>query len=62
MMMEKFENLSLLRQLNEEQRLIFDDIMHKKQLYPDTPTCLFLIVGVETNKTFTLKVIIEGLL
>ncbi len=48
MMMEKFEYLSLLRQLNEEKRLIFDDIMHKKQLYPDTPTCLFLIASVET--------------
>jgi len=32
MMMEEFEYLGLLRQLNEEQRLIFDDVMHKKQL------------------------------
>jgi hypothetical protein len=30
MMMEKFEYRSLLRQLNEEQRLIFYDVMHKK--------------------------------
>jgi hypothetical protein len=30
MMMEKFEYHSLLRQLNEEKRLIFDDVMHRK--------------------------------
>jgi hypothetical protein len=30
MMMEEFEYLGLLRQLNEEQRLIFDDVMHRK--------------------------------
>ncbi len=32
MMMEEFEYCGLLKQLNEEQRLIFDDVMHKKQL------------------------------
>ncbi len=31
-MMEEFEYLGLLKQVNEEQRLIFDDVMHKKQL------------------------------
>jgi hypothetical protein len=30
MMMEEFEYLNLFRQLDEEKRLIFDDIMHKK--------------------------------
>jgi len=30
MMMEEFENHILLRQLNEEQILIFDDVMHRK--------------------------------
>jgi hypothetical protein len=29
MMMEKFEYCSLIKQLNDEQRLIFDDVMHK---------------------------------
>jgi hypothetical protein len=29
-MMEEFEYLNLFRQLDEEKRLIFDDIMHKK--------------------------------
>jgi len=62
MMMENFEYHSLLRQLNEEQRLILDDVMHRKRLYPNTPICLFLIGGVETSKKFTLKFIIQGLL
>ncbi len=36
--------------------------MHRNQLYPDTSICLFLTGGVGTNKTFTLKLIIQGLL
>jgi hypothetical protein len=36
--------------------------MHKKQLYLDTPICLFLTKGVGTSKTFILKLIIQGLL
>jgi hypothetical protein len=36
--------------------------MHRKQLYFDIPICLFLIGGVGTNKTFTLKYIIQRLL
>ncbi len=45
MMMEKFQYRSLLRQLNEEQILIFDDVMHKKKLYLDTPIWLFFDKG-----------------
>jgi len=45
MMMENFQYRSLLRQLNEEQILIFDDVMHKKQLYLDTPIWLFFDKG-----------------
>jgi hypothetical protein len=30
MMMEEFEYRNSFKQLNEEQRLIFDDVMHKK--------------------------------
>jgi len=60
--MEEFEYHNLFKQLNEEQRLIFDDIMHRKQLYLDTPICLFLTRDVGTSKTFTLKFIIQGLL
>jgi len=32
MMMEEFEYCGLLEQLNEEQKLIFDDVRHIKQL------------------------------
>jgi hypothetical protein len=58
MMMEDFEYPSLLKQLNEEQRLIFDDVMHRNQLYINTFICLFSTWG----KIFTLKLIIQGLL
>jgi hypothetical protein len=36
--------------------------MHRKSLYLDTSVCLFLTRGVETSKTFTLKLIIQKLL
>jgi hypothetical protein len=62
MTMEEFEYQILFKQLNEEQRLLFDDVMHRIQLYPNTLICLFLIGGVRTIKTFTLKLIIQGLL
>jgi len=48
--------------LNEEQRLIFDEIMHRKQMYLDPTICLFLTKGVRIGKTFALKLIIQGLL
>jgi hypothetical protein len=62
MMMEEFEYHNLLKQLNEEKILIFDDIMHRKQLYLDIPICFFFTRGVGTNKTFILKNKIKGLL
>ncbi len=48
--------------MNEEQRLIFDDIMSRKQMYLDPTICLFLTKGVRIGKTFALKLIIQGLL
>jgi hypothetical protein len=36
--------------------------MRKKKLYLDILICLFLARGVGTSKTFTLKLIIQGLL
>jgi hypothetical protein len=54
MMMEELEYHSLLKQLTEEQRYIFDDVMHKKQLYFDTPICLFLTRGAIIGNFFTL--------
>jgi len=62
MMMEEFEYRNLLKQLNEEQKLIFNDVMHRKLLHPDTLICLFFTWGVGTNKNFTLKLINQGLL
>jgi hypothetical protein len=59
MMMEKFEYRNLFGQLNEEKILIFDDVMHKKQLYPDILICLFLTWGDGTSKSFILKLIIQ---
>jgi hypothetical protein len=41
----KFEYRSLFRQLNEDQRFIFDDVMHRKQLYPDTSICFIFDKG-----------------
>jgi len=43
-----------LNKLNEE-KIIFDDVMHKKKLYFDTTICLFLTRGVEIGKTFILN-------
>ncbi len=57
-MMENFEYRILLRQLNEEQRLIFEDVMHRKKLYLYPLIHLFLTRGAGTSKTFTLKLII----
>jgi len=62
MMMEEFEYHSSFIQLNEEQRLIFNDVMQKKKLYPNTLICLFLTRGVGIGKTFTLELIIQGLI
>jgi hypothetical protein len=36
--------------------------MHKKKLYINTPKCLFLTGGEGIGKTFTSRVIIQGLL
>jgi len=30
--------------------LIFDDVMHRKQLYPDTSICLFFTIVLELVK------------
>jgi hypothetical protein len=39
--------------------LIFDDVMYRKKLYLNISICLFLTRGVGTQKTFTLKLIIQ---
>jgi hypothetical protein len=58
-MMENFEYPSLLIQLNEKQKQKIDDMMHRKQLYFIYQFVYFWQGGVGTNKTFTLKYIIQ---
>jgi hypothetical protein len=48
-MMKEFECHCLFRQLNEEQILIFDDVMHRNQLYPNILICLFFTRGATIN-------------
>ena len=48
--------------MNIEQRLIFDDIMLKKKLIPNTPIHLLLTGGVGAEKTFVLMLLSQGLL
>jgi hypothetical protein len=42
MIMNELEYWNILRQLNKEQRLIFDDIMYRKQMYHNIPIHIFL--------------------
>jgi hypothetical protein len=58
MMMEEFEYSNLITQSNEEQKLIFDDIMYRKKSYLNSSICLFFMKGVGIGKKFTMKLII----
>ena len=42
-MIEESKYRYLLTKLNDEKRLIFDDIVHRKRLFPKEPIHLFLI-------------------
>jgi hypothetical protein len=42
MIMDESKYQSMLKQLNEEQRLIFDDIMYRKQIYHNISIHIFL--------------------
>ncbi len=42
MIMNALKYQNMLKQLNKEQRLIFDDIMYKKQMYHNIPIHFFL--------------------
>ncbi len=52
---------SLMQQQNDEQRAIYDDIIYCKQNFPYELLQLFLLGITRTWKTFTLKVIVQGL-
>jgi len=42
MIMNELKYWNMLRQLNKEQRLIFDDILYRKQMYHNIPIHIFL--------------------
>ena len=52
----------MLGRLNIEQRAIYDDIMYRKRIKPNDSIHLFLTDGAGTGKTFTLQLIVQGLL
>jgi len=65
MMREIFEYHNLVKQLNEEHILIFDDIIYAwKKIVPWHTINLFIFLqgGDGIGKTFTLNLIIQGLL
>jgi hypothetical protein len=51
-----------MRQLNNEQRAIVDNILYQKIKNPTKPFHIFLIDGVGTGKMFTLMCIIQNML
>ena len=48
--------------MNIEQRAIYDDLMYRKCINSNDPIHLFLTGGAGTGKTFTLQLIVQGLL
>jgi cell division protein FtsL len=55
--MEEFEYHTFFRQLNEEQKLIFDDVMHENQLYLNIFILNFLTRVAVIGKTFNSRII-----
>jgi hypothetical protein len=53
---------SQMRKFNDEQHLIVDDILYKKNKNPMQPLYIFLTWGIGTRKTFTLMCIIQYML
>jgi hypothetical protein len=62
MIMDESKYQNMFKQLNEEQKLMFDNIMYRKKMYSNISIHIFLTRGVGIGKTFTLKLIIQGLL
>jgi hypothetical protein len=48
--------------LNIEQKAIYDDLMYRKRINSNDPIHLFLVGGARIGKTFTLQLIVQGLL
>jgi hypothetical protein len=59
MIMNELEYRNMLRQLTKEQRLIFDDIVYRKNIYHNIPIHIFFIGGARIGKSFTLKLVIQ---
>jgi DNA replication protein DnaC len=51
-----------MKQLNNEQKTIVDNILHKKTKIPTIPFHIFLIGNVGIGKNFTLTCIIQTIL
>jgi len=51
-----------MKQLNNKQMAIVDDILYKKTKQPNKPLHIFLTRGVKTGKIFTFMCIIQNML
>ncbi len=51
-----------MKQFNNKQMAIVDDILYKKTKHLNKPLHIFLTRGVETRKTFTFMCIIQNML
>jgi hypothetical protein len=51
-----------MKKRNDEERLMINDIIHKKHKYPSKSLHIFLIEGVGVGKIFTLMCIIQNML
>jgi len=51
-----------MKELNDEQKLIIEEILHKKLNIKKKPLHIFLTRGVHIGKTFTLMYIIQNML
>jgi hypothetical protein len=51
-----------MKQLNNKQMAIVDDILCKKTKHPNKPLHIFLTRGVKTEKIFTFMCIIQNML
>ena len=59
--MENEKYYATIRNLNYEQREIFDDILLRKKIEPSLPIHLFLTGGGGTGKTHTLLLLVQAL-
>jgi hypothetical protein len=51
---------SLFQKMNNEQHIIYLDVICKEKKFPNEPLHLFITRGANTCKTFTLMLLIQG--